>query len=99
MKNTTIHVESILGDVNGIEAEEGQQIYELIIKAFFESKNVILSFDNMELLSDNFLELAVGQLYKSYSHAEIKKNLRIENISFSGKVALKRAVDKAKMIY
>lgn len=99
MKNTTLHIESILGDVNGVEAEDGQQIYDLIIQAFFESKKVILSFDNMEILSDEFLESAVGQLYKNYSHNEIKENLLIEDISFTGKVALKRIVDRAKDIY
>lgn len=99
MTNTTIHVESILGDVKGVDAEEGQQIYDLILKAFFQSNKVILSFDNMEVLSEEFLQSAIGQLYKNYSHAEIKKNVHIENISFSGKVALKRVVDKAKESY
>ena len=95
MKNTIIHVKSVLNDVNGVDAEDGQQIYDLILKAFFEGKKVVLSFDNMELLSDEFLEFSVGQLYKIYSHAEIKKNMRIENIPFSGKLALKRIVEKA----
>ena len=99
MKNTTLHVESILGNVNAVETEEGQQIYNLILKAFFQSKKVILSFDNMEILSDEFLESAVGQLYKNFSHEEIKNNMSIENISFSGKIALKRIVDKAKDTY
>ncbi len=99
MINTTIHVETILGKVEGIDAEEGQQIYDLILKAFFQNKKVILSFDNMEVLSEEFLQSAVGQLYKNYSHAEIKETLRIDNILFSGKVALKRVVDKAKEQY
>jgi hypothetical protein len=99
MINTTIHVETILGKVEGIDAEEGQQIYDLILKAFFQNKKVILSFDNMEVLSEEFLQSAVGQLYKNYSHAEIKENMRIDNILFSGKVALKRVVDKAKEQY
>ena len=99
MTNTTIHIESILGDVKGIDAEEGQQIYDLILKAFFQSNKVILSFDNMEVLSEEFLQSAVGQLYQNYSHAEIKKNMRIDNIPFSGKVALKRIVDKAREKY
>ncbi len=99
MINTTIHVETILGKVEGIDAEEGQQIYDLILKAFFQNKKIILSFDNMEVLSEEFLQSAVGQLYKNYSHAEIKENMRIDNILFSGKVALKRVVDKAKEQY
>lgn len=99
MTNTTIHVESILGKVEAIGADEGQQIYDLILKAFFQNNKVILSFDNMEVLSDEFLQSAVGQLYKNYSHAEIKENVHVDNISFSGKVALKRVVDKAKESY
>ena len=99
MTNTTILIESILGDVKGIDAEEGQQIYDLILKAFFQSNKVILSFDNMEVLSEEFLQSAVGQLYQNYSHAEIKKNMRIDNIPFSGKVALKRIVDEARQNY
>ena len=99
MKDTTIHVESILGKVEGINAEEGQQVYDHIIKAFFQSKKVILAFDNMEVISEEFLQYAVGELYKNYSHDEIKKNMRIDNIPFSGKVALKRIVDKARESY
>lgn len=99
MIDTTINIETVLGDVKGLNAEEGQLIYDLILKAFFDKKKVILSFNNMEELSEGFLQAAVGQLYKNYSHAEIKENMKIENISFSGKVALKRVVDKAKMIY
>ena len=99
MINTTIHVESVLGKVEAVNAKEGQEIYDLILKAFFQNNKVILSFDNMEVLSEDFLQSAVGQLYKNYSHAEIKEYMSIVNISFSGKVALKRVVDKAKMIY
>lgn len=99
MINTTIHVESILGKVEAIDAKEGQQIYDLILKAFFQNNKVILSFDNMEVLSEEFLQSVIGQLYKIYSHAEIKENVQIGNISFSGKVALKRVVDKAKESY
>ncbi|HZJ79650.1 MAG TPA: STAS-like domain-containing protein [Dysgonamonadaceae bacterium] len=99
MKDTTIHVATVLDKFEGIDAEDGQKVYDLIIKAFFQSKKVILAFDNMEMLSEEFLQTAVGQLYENYSHADIKKNMRIENILFSGKIALKRVVDRAKEIY
>ncbi len=99
MTHTTIHVQTVLGDVQGLNAEEGEKIYDLILEAFFQNQKVILSFDNMEVLSEEFLQAAVGQLYKNYSHAEIKENMQIEDILFSGKVALKRVVDKAKKSY
>ena len=99
MKDTTIHVATVLGKFEAIDAEDGQKVYDHILKAFFQSKRVILAFDNMEVLSEEFLETSVGQLYQNYSHAEIKKNMRIDNIPFSGKVALKRIVDEAREKY
>ncbi|NLZ95649.1 MAG: STAS-like domain-containing protein [Bacteroidales bacterium] len=96
MKETTIHIATVLNKHEAINAEEGQQIYDLIIKAFFQSKKVVLAFDSMEIISKEFLQSSVGQLYENYSHADIKNNLRIDNIPFSGKVALKRIVDKAR---
>ena len=99
MKDTTIHVATVLGKFEAIDAEDGQKVYDHILKAFFQSKRVILAFDNMEVLSEEFLETSVGQLYQNYSHAEIKKNMRIDNIPFSGKVALKRIVDEARQNY
>ncbi len=99
MTHTTIHVQTVLGDVQGLNAEEGEKIYDLILEAFFQNQKVILSFDNMEVLSEEFLQAAVGQLYKNYSHAEIKENMQIEDILFSGKLALKRVVDEAKESY
>lgn len=99
MKDTTIHVATVLGKFEAIDAEDGQKVYDHILKAFFQSKRVTLAFDNMEVLSEEFLETSVGQLYQNYSHAEIKKNMRIDNIPFSGKVALKRIVDKAREKY
>ena len=99
MKDSPIHVATVLGKFEAKDAEDGQQVYALILKAFFQSKRVILAFDNMKVLSEEFLQTSVGQLYQNYSHAEIKKNMRIDNIPFSGKIALKRIVDKARESY
>lgn len=99
MTDTTIHVATILDDVKGIDAEQGQRIYDLVLKAFFQGRKAILSFDSMEVLSEEFLQTAVGQLYENYSHASLKKNMSIEHIPFSGKLILKRVVDRAKVIY
>lgn len=99
MRDTTIHVATVLGKFKAVNGEEGQKVYDLILKAFLDKKKVILAFDNMEMLSEEFLQTAIGQLYENYSHANIKENMQIDNIPFSGKIALKRVVDKAKDTY
>jgi hypothetical protein len=94
-----INVANIIGDVYGVEAEEGQKVYDLIKKALSEKRKVNLSFMNVEMLTTAFLNTAIGQLYKDFSEEEIKENLRVENISESGKIILKRVVDTAKLFY
>ena len=99
MKNITINIVNTIGDVYGVEAEDGQKVFGLISKAFYDKKKVILSFQNIEMLTTAFLNTAVGQLYKDLSEDFIKENLSVSDISESGKVALKRVVVTAKLFY
>lgn len=101
MKNNdiTIKIVNTIGDVYAVDAEDGQNVFNLIVKAFDEKKSVILSFQNIELLTTAFLNTAVGQLYKDFNEKFIKENLSVADISESGKIALKRVVDTAKLFY
>ncbi len=99
MENTIIQIVNVIGDVYAVEAEDGQKVYELIVKSFNDKKRVVLSFQNIEILTTAFLNIAVGLLYKDYAESVIKENLAVSEISESGKVALKRVVDTAKLYY
>jgi hypothetical protein len=99
MKDTIINIVNTIGDVYGVEAEDGQKVFELLVKAFNDKKKVTLSFQNIEMLTTAFLNNAVGQLYKDFQEEYIRENLRVADISESGKVALKRVVDTAKLYY
>lgn len=97
--HSTINIVNTVGDVYCVEAEDGQKVFELIQKALKSHHKVVLSFLNVEMLTTAFLNTAVGQLYKEFSEDFIKENLRVSDISDSGKVALKRVVDTAKRYY
>ncbi len=99
MDNITINIVNAIGDMYGVEAEDGQKVFELIVKAFNSKKQDTLSFQNVEMLTTAFLNTAIGQLYRDFSENDIKENLRVTEISESGKVALKRVVDTAKLYY
>ena len=99
MESSKINIVNAIGDVYGVEAEDGQKVFDLIEKAFKEKKKVVLSFQNIELLTTAFLNNAVGQLYKDHSESFIKDNLSVADISESAKVSLKRVVDTAKLYY
>ena len=99
MGDITISIINTIADGYGVEAEDGQKVFELILKAFEGKKKVTLSFRNIEMLTTAFLDTAVGQLYKDFSEEYIKENLKVSDISDSGKVALKRVVETAKLYY
>lgn len=99
MKTINLQVLNIIGDEFAMEAHDGERVHRLIAKAFHDDKQVCLSFQNIEMLTTAFLNAAVGQLYKDFSEAFIKENLLVSNISESGKVALKRVVETAKLYY
>jgi Icc-related predicted phosphoesterase len=99
MEDSSINVVDAIGDVFAVEGEAGQKVFELISEALEAQKNVIVSFQNVEMLTAAFLTTAIGQLYKNFSESEIKSHLKVSYISDSGKVALKRVVDTAKLYY
>ncbi len=99
MENIIINIVNTIGDVYGVEAEDGQKVFELIVKSFKDEKRVTLSFQNIEILTTAFLNTAVGQLYKDFTEDYIREKLTVSDISESGKVALKRVVDTAKLYY
>ncbi len=99
MEKVKINIINIVGSPFCVEADDGQKIYNLIVKSFKEKKRVVLSFLNVELLTTAFLNTAVGQLYKDFSEDFIKEHLSVEEISQSGKVSLKRVVETAKLFY
>lgn len=99
MEETKINIINLVGNSFCVEAEDGQKVFELIVKAFSENKKVVLSFLNVQMLTTAFLNTAIGQLYKDYSDVYIKANLSVKEMSQSGLVSLKRVVDTAKLYY
>jgi len=99
MEETKINIINVVGNAFCVEADDGQKVFELIVKAFRENKKVVLSFLNVQMLTTAFLNTAIGQLYKDFSEDHIKANLSVKDMSQSGLVSLKRVVDTAKLYY
>ncbi|HEY3370539.1 MAG TPA: STAS-like domain-containing protein [Prolixibacteraceae bacterium] len=99
MENITLGIVNTVGDSACVNAEDGQRVFELIKETFAEGRMVTLSFLNVEMLASDFLTTAIGQLYRDFSVQFIKENLKIEDLSLTGAVSLKRVVDTAKSLY
>lgn len=99
MESTKINIVSVIGDTYGVEAGDGQKVYDLLKKAFDQQHKVTLSFQNIVMLTTAFLNTAIGQLYKDYDQQTIRELLQLDALSDSGKISLKRVVEAAKKFY
>ena len=99
MEETRINIMNVVGNAFCVEAEDGQKVFEQIVKALKGNKKVVLSFLNVQMLTTAFLNTAIGQLYRDFTEEYIKASLSVIDISQSGLVSLKRVVDTAKLYY
>ena len=100
MKNQIkIKVADLIGNSICISAEDGQKVFEKIESLLKNGKQVIVSFENVTMLISLFLNVAIGQLYSSFSEEAIRAQLKVEGLSLDDMELLKRVVDNAKKYY
>jgi len=99
LEQVTIGVYGIVGSSFCIGADDGDLVFQSIQKALKESKSIVLSFQNVEMITSAFLNSAIGQLYREFSEETIKKHLTVEKLSKEDVSLLKRVVRTAKLYY
>ncbi len=98
-KQITIKVADLIGSPLCISAEDGQKVFDKIEEFLKDGRNVIISFDRVSMLISLFLNVAIGQLYGSFSEDEIRAKIQVEGLSGDDMELLKRVVDNAKRYY
>lgn len=82
-----------------ISSEDGQKVFKKVEQHVKSGKQVIISFENVNMLISLFLNIAIGQLYDSFSEETIRKQLKVEGLSSDDMELLKLVVDNAKKYY
>lgn len=80
-------------------ADDGQKVYNQLAAALANEQPVTLSFHNVTTITATFLNVAVGQLYGSFSEDQIRTLLHIEDIQPDDLALLKRVVETAKRYF
>ena len=76
-----ISLYEVLGKFELTFEHEGQVVYPLIAEAFNQGKKVVLSFENLQLITWSFVTKAIGQLYEHFSESQIQSCLQLVDIS------------------
>lgn len=90
------NIVSTIGNNICVAAEDGEKVYERILEALGQGKNVEISFKGIEDLTSLFLNAAIGQLYKGFGDDELKKRLSVVDASSQDLETLRRSVERAK---
>lgn len=94
-----IRIVEVVGSGLCVALEDGQKIYDQIVRAFREKIKVKLLFTNIDTLTSAFLNAAIGQLYGTYSEDFIRGNLFVDDIEADDRALLARVVENSKIYY
>lgn len=94
-----ISIFETVGSALCVSSGDGQKIYDRLATAFREKRRVVLSFDQVSMLTSAFLNSAVGQLYGTFNENEIRSLLHVTGMQSDDLELLKRVVDTAKLYF
>lgn len=98
-KRNRIKVSDLIGSRLCISSEDGERVFEKIKDLISNDENVVVSFENVDMLISLFLNVAIGQLYGALSENLIRERLEVEGLCDDDKELLKRVVENAKRYY
>lgn len=92
----SIHIVSIVGSGVCVASEDGEKVFQQILKALERGKKAEISFHGVEDLTSLFVNTAIGQLYTKFSEEYLKSRLSVVHASPQDLGTLKRSIDRAK---
>ena len=98
-ENTRISLFEVVGSPLCVASDDGQKVYDRLVSALKADLAVRLSFHNVTALTAAFLNAAIGQLYGTFSEAQIRAQLKVEDMEQDDLALLKRVVDNAKLYF
>ena len=99
METITIKVNDFVSRNKGVTPDEGQPIYDKLMELFKEGNHAVLDFDGVEITTTAFLNVAVGNLYRTYTSEELKEVLSFAHVSDSTAFKIKEVTNNAKACY
>ena len=94
-----LRVADIIGSPVCISAEDGQKVFDKMVPLLRAGKKITLSFEKVDMLISLFFNVAIGQLYDTFSEEDIRASVEVRGLDSDDLEMLKRVVDNAKKYY
>lgn len=99
MDNIIVKVNDYVSCNKGVTPDEGQPIYDRLMRIFKDGNRAVLDFSGVEIATTAFLNVFIGNLYRTYTSDDLKGMLELENVSPSTAFRIKKVTDNAKSFY
>ena len=95
-----ISAKDVIGHDLCVASTDGDKIYDPIVKAFEDGKDVELSFEGITLITSAFLNAAIGRRYDGkYDEKIIKKSLKCVDIERDDKILIEAVIENAQRYF
>jgi len=99
MNTVKFKVVEFIGSPLCISADDGQKIFEQIESLLKAGNRVVISFENVTMIVSLFLNVAIGQLYSSFTDEEVRSNVSVDGLANDDVELLRKVVINAKKYY
>jgi DNA-binding transcriptional MerR regulator len=94
-----IVLKDFIGDTICSEKKDGRKVFEEIFRLLKENANIILSFKDITILTPQFLNVALGELYGCLDYNIIDTHISIQDATIKQIEQIQQAVKTAKKYY
>jgi len=92
----TIRLYDEVGGDAAISVNDGDAVFKKIDAAISHEIQVVLDFQNINLIITAFLNACIGQLYSKYTSEQLTKYLKLENINPENNYLFNKVIKRAK---
>jgi hypothetical protein len=91
-----LNVRDIVGSEICTSIEEGNKIFSLIKDAIDENKQITVSFDDVTVLTSDFVSSAIGQIYDHFNENTIREYFKCQGSDYDHFLLIKRVIANSK---
>lgn len=96
---TRLVIDELVTGHKAVTPDEGEPIFCQLLDLLAKDYSVELDFTGIEMMTTAFLNVVIGDLYKTYTSDQLRLVLRFSGLDEAGKRRIKKVTDTAKEFY
>src|SRR5262245_36240353 len=82
-----------------ITGEDGQVVFDRIVPALRRAEPVEIDFQGVTVYASPFFNAAIGQLLRDFKREDLRRLLKVENLTADGHDVVRQVIDNSERYY